>query len=162
MIIAAFATEATLNDAATTLRREGACVVETYTGTQAGDNGGGSILPVLMLGGGVAGGMGGFGMQVYATTISYPLDVGGRPNLSWPSYIPATFELAVLGAVLAGIIGYFVTARLPRLYDPVDESAAMRDVMKGAHVLVVRSGDRARARQMLSRYEVLGIEEIGS
>ncbi len=136
-------------------------MVETYTGTQPGDNGGGSILPVLMLGGGVAGGMGGFGMQVYATTISYPLDVGGRPNLSWPSYIPATFELAVLGAVLAGIIGYFVTVRLPRLYDPVDESAAMRDVMKGAHVLVVRSGDRARARQMLSRYEVLGIEEIG-
>ncbi|MFT9376983.1 DUF3341 domain-containing protein, partial [Komagataeibacter saccharivorans] len=128
----------------------------------AGYTAGGSSRPVRPRGRREPAAMGGCGMQVYATTISYPLDVGGRPNLSWPSYIPATFELAVLGAVLAGIIGYFVTARLPRLYDPVDESAAMRDVMKGAHVLVVRSGDRARARQMLSRYEVLGIEEIGS
>lgn len=113
-----------------------------------------------MLGGGLLGGMGGFGMQVYATTISYPLDIGGRPDFSWPSYIPATFELAVLGAVLAGMVGYMVVVRLPRLYDPVDESTAMRGVMTGGYVLVVRSPDAARVREILARHDPLTIEEV--
>lgn len=114
-----------------------------------------------MLGGALVGGMGGFGMQVYATTIGYPLDIGGRPDFSWPSYIPATFELAVLGAVLAGMIGYFVMARLPHLYDPVDESMAMRGVMTGGYVLVVRSADSAGVREALVRHDPLVIEEVG-
>ncbi|WP_459987405.1 DUF3341 domain-containing protein [Komagataeibacter kakiaceti] len=159
-MVAAFSTDATLRAAAAELRRDPNRVVETYSATQPSGITAGSRLPLLMLGGGLVGGLGGFGMQVYATTVSYPLDIGGRPDFSWPSYIPATFELAVLGAVLAGMVGYCIVARLLRLYDPVDESAAMRGVMLGAYVLVVRSADSARVRETLARHDPLTIEEV--
>ncbi|POF61152.1 quinol:electron acceptor oxidoreductase subunit ActD, partial [Novacetimonas maltaceti] len=107
------------------------------------------------------GGVGGLGMQVYATTLAYPQDIGGRPDLSWPSYIPAAFELAVMGAIMAGIIGYFMTVRLPRLYDPVDEAAAMQGVMTGGHAIVVRGGTDTKVRAILVRHGALTIEEIG-
>ncbi|QHC36744.1 quinol:electron acceptor oxidoreductase subunit ActD [Komagataeibacter xylinus] len=161
MIIAAFATESALHEAAVELRRDRACRVETYGAAPPSGMGTSSILPLVMLGGGMVGGVGGFGMQVYATTLAYPQDIGGRPDFSWPSYIPASFELAVMGAILAGIIGYFIAVRLPRLYDPVDEAGSMQDVMTGGHVAVVRGADNGQVRDTLARHGALRIEEIG-
>ncbi|WP_182355987.1 DUF3341 domain-containing protein [Komagataeibacter europaeus] len=161
MIVAAFATENALHEAAAELRRDRACRVETYGAAPPPGMVTSSIVPLFMLGGGMAGAVGGFGMQVYATTLSYPQDIGGRPAFSWPAYIPASFELAVMGAMLAGIIGYFMTVRLPRLYDPVDEAGAMHAVMTGGHVAVVRDGDIGEVMNTLTRHGALTIEEIG-
>ena len=161
MIIAAFATESALHAAVAELRRDRACRVETYGATPPPGMGTFSIVPLLMLGGGMMGAVGGFGMQVYATTLAYPQDIGGRPDLSWPSYIPASFELAVMGAILAGIIGYFITVRLPCLYDPVDEAESMQGVMTGGHVAVVRRADNREVLDTLTRHGALKIEEIG-
>jgi Protein of unknown function (DUF3341) len=180
MIVARFATEAGMMDAAADIRRSDPGGVEIYMamepresqgpgghghggpGRGGQDTGqGGSILPAVMLCGGLAGGLGGFLMQAYATTISYPQNIGGRPDLSWPSYIPVTFELAVLGAVVAGMAGYIILAGMLRLYDPVDEASFMRTAMLGGYVLVARPADSARARQVLSRHTPIGIEEVG-
>ncbi|MCW4592298.1 DUF3341 domain-containing protein [Gluconacetobacter entanii] len=161
MIVAAFATERALHDAVADLRRDVTCRVETYGASPPEEGGSFSIVPLLMLGGGMVGAVGGFGMQVYATTLAYPQDIGGRPDLSWPSYIPASFELAVMGAVLAGMIGYFATVRLPRLHDPVDEAGAMQGVMTGGHVAVVRGFDDSDAvRAVFVRHGALTIEDI--
>ncbi|MBO1325528.1 DUF3341 domain-containing protein [Acetobacter sp. TBRC 12305] len=164
MMIAAFATQDTLHEAVAELRRDTACVVETYSATPPPEIGGSSIVPVLMLGGGMVGAAGGFGMQAYATILAYPQNIGGRPNFSWPSYIPACFELAVLGAVLAGFIGYCMTVRLPRLYDPVDEARSMRTVMTGGHAVVVVHGAEGNGavRATLARHGALKIEDITS
>jgi hypothetical protein len=53
-------------------------------------------LPVLVLAGGALGCATGLAMQWFATAVHYPLNVGGRPLASWPSYVPITFELTVL------------------------------------------------------------------
>ena len=36
-------------------------------------------LPRLVLLGGILGGLGGFGLQAWASTMAYPMNVGGRP-----------------------------------------------------------------------------------
>ncbi|AHI24944.1 hypothetical protein BGC31_10835 [Komagataeibacter xylinus] len=161
MIIAAFATESALHEAVAELRRDRACRIETYGAAPPPGMVTSSIVPLLMLGGGMVGAVGGFGMQVYATTLAYPQDIGGRPDLSWPSYIPASFELAVMGAILAGMIGYFMTVRLPRLYDPVDEAQSMQGIMTGGHVAVVHGADNGTVLDTFTRHGALRIEEIG-
>lgn len=71
-----------------------------------------------VLGGGIAGGLGGFALQYWATVLDYPHNVGGRPLFSWPSFIPIIFECTVLFATLTGIVSLLVLNRLPRLSHP--------------------------------------------
>src|SRR5689334_21228016 len=53
-------------------------------------------LPLIVLGGGIAGGTLGYLLQYFITVIYYPINIGGRPLHSWPSYIIITFELTIL------------------------------------------------------------------
>lgn len=76
-------------------------------------------IPYIVLLGGIIGGSGGFLMQWYSMAIDYPFNIGGRPLWSWPSFIPITFELTVLGAALFGALGMLALNRLPQPYHPV-------------------------------------------
>ena len=78
-----------------------------------------SRMPAIFLTGGILGGAGAYFMEWYANVISYPLNIGGRPFHSWPSFIPITFELTVLGAALAGFFGSLALNGLPRLHHPI-------------------------------------------
>ncbi|MGA7616911.1 MAG: DUF3341 domain-containing protein [Thermoanaerobaculia bacterium] len=78
-----------------------------------------SFVPFFSLGGGITGGLGGFFMCYYANMYDYPLNVAGKPLNSWPSFIPVTFELTILGAALATVLAELLLNRLPMPNHPV-------------------------------------------
>jgi hypothetical protein len=78
-----------------------------------------SIVPLIVLICAILGGFSGYFMEWYATSVSYPVNVGGRPLNTWPMFIPITFELTILSGALAAIIGMLVLNRLPEPHHPV-------------------------------------------
>ena len=76
-------------------------------------------VPLIVLLGGICGALTAYGMQWYSAVIDYRLNVGGRPPHSWPAFVPITFELTVLFAAIAGLVGMLALNGLPRPYHPV-------------------------------------------
>ncbi|MBX6311343.1 MAG: DUF3341 domain-containing protein [Isosphaeraceae bacterium] len=69
--------------------------------------------------GAITGAITGFFMQWYSAVIDYPIDVGGRPFNSWPSFIPITFEMTILFGAFAAVLGMLGLNGLPRPHHPV-------------------------------------------
>ena len=76
-------------------------------------------LQLGVLGAGIAGAFAGFGLCYWTQVIAYPLNIGGRPFNSWPSFIPVTFEITILFAAFTTVIGMILLNGLPRPYHPV-------------------------------------------
>jgi len=163
-LIATFASEEALSTAMRELGRDhyelrsfGPAIPEHDSGE--------SFLPKAILIGGLIGAFGGFAMESYANIVGYPLDIGGRPEFSWPSFAPIAFEIGVLLAVLTGVFGYIFAAGLFTFYDPIDERRPMRRAMRDAWILSVRAPElarRERAQETLRAQGALDIEEIGA
>ncbi len=78
-----------------------------------------SILPVLVFFGGSPGLLLAVSLQVFTHYIDYPLNIGGRPYLSWISFVPPSFELTILLAGFTAVFGMLFLNGLPRPYHPV-------------------------------------------
>jgi hypothetical protein len=94
-----------------------------------------------MLIGGLAGAAGGFGLQYYVSIIAYPLNVGGRPLNSWPSFIPVTFETTILVAAVTGVLAMLVLNGLPMPYHPVFNVARFALATRNSFFLCVEARD---------------------
>ena len=76
-------------------------------------------MPLIVLIGGITGAVTAVVLQMYAAVWHYPQNIGGRPYLSWPAFIPVTFELTVLFAAIFGVVGMLWLNGLPEPYHPM-------------------------------------------
>lgn len=162
MIVAGFPGPDALQDAVRRLRAAG---VEAETRTPYAlpedDEGQGTRIPAIALLAGLGLGVAGFAMQCWAAMRSYPLIIGGRPDFFWTSYLVYALECAVLGAVAAAFGSFLIANRLPRLWEPGDESEALREATRDGWFLVVH-GPAAPARAVLRPLNPMQFEEIGT
>jgi hypothetical protein len=98
-------------------------------------------LPLLVLGGGILGGLTGYLMQYYVAVIEFPLNIGGRPLHSWPSFIVITFELTILFAAITTVLGLFGLCGLPEPYHPVFNVSRFAFASRDRFFLCIESRD---------------------
>lgn len=98
-------------------------------------------LPLVVLIGGILGCIGGMTMQWWISAVSYPVNIGGRPFFSWPSFIPVTFECTVLAAAASAVFGMLALNGLPMPYHPVFNIEEFAKASDNKFFLVVDATD---------------------
>ncbi|HTZ96394.1 MAG TPA: DUF3341 domain-containing protein [Terriglobales bacterium] len=96
---------------------------------------------LVVLVGGILGCLSGYLMQWWIATVSYPVNVGGRPYHSWPAFIVVTFECTILFAVLSAVFGMLALNGLPMPYHPVFNVPRFAFATKDRFFLIVFSTD---------------------
>ncbi len=118
----------------------------------------------IVLAGGVAGLLTGLGLQYYVAVIDYPINVGGRPLASWPAFIPVTFELTILLASLAAVIGMLALNGLPQPYHPVFNAPRFALASQNRFFLCIEAVDplfdRDRTSAFLQSANAKGVSEV--
>lgn len=117
-VAAEFDGPTSLVEAARYTKEHGYWFVEAYTPYPVKELdeiiGGINPLPAMVFIGGALGAATAWAMQYYIAAIDYPINVGGRPLYSWPSFIVILFELTVLFAACTAFFGMLLLAGLPR------------------------------------------------
>lgn len=83
----------------------------------------------------------GLALQYYSSAIAYPMNIGGRPLNSWPSFIPVCFELMVLFAAAGSVLSMFFLNRLPEPYHPVFNSPEFTFATRNRFFLLIEKND---------------------
>src|SRR4051812_33956541 len=81
-------------------------------------------------------------MQYWINVINYPLNIGGKPFHSWPSFIIVTFEMTILFGGISAVFGMSALNGLPMPYHPVFNVARFAMASKDRFFLIVFSSDK--------------------
>jgi hypothetical protein len=100
-----------------------------------------NAVALITLVAGLAGAAGGFLLQYGTMVIDYPMNVGGRPDLSWPTYVPITFESGILVAAFGATLGMLGLNGLPRPHHPVFSASSFDRVSRDSFYLCIEADD---------------------
>jgi hypothetical protein len=121
-------------------------------------------LPILVLAGGLSGAFLGLGMQIFANAVHYPMNIAGRPYVSWPMFIPITFECTILLASFAAVFGMLGLNGLPQPYHPTFNVPAFARASANGFFLCVESTDPkfdvAQLREAFGTTDVKAVYDV--
>jgi hypothetical protein len=101
-----------------------------------------TILPWLVLGGGLTGLATAIALQWYCNAYDYPFLISGKPVWSFPANVPIMFELTVLFSALTAVFGMLGLNHLPQLYNPLFKSDRFRRVTADRFFVVIDASDK--------------------
>jgi hypothetical protein len=121
------------------------------------------VAPVVLLGG-LLGAATAWVMQYYIAAIDYPINVGGRPLYSWPSFIPILFELTVLFAGCFAFFGTLALCGFPRLHFPLFNLPDFAGASSSRFFLCIERRDPIYDAQLTARFlrdlDAIGVWEV--
>lgn len=98
-------------------------------------------VPFFVLLGGIVGACTGFGLQYWVSVIEYPLNIGGRPLLSWPMFVPVTFELGILFAAFGAVFSMLILNGLPQPHHPLFNAEEFESASGDGFFLCIEAED---------------------
>lgn len=167
-VLAEFSGSDGLLEAVRRTRAEGYQVIEAYTPMPVEEIihelGYKNRVSTIVFCGGLTGACVGMGFQYWVSAIDYPLNIGGRPFFSWPSFIPVTFELTILFSALSAVFGMLILNGLPMPHHPLFNVPAFELASRNRFFLVIESSDPRfdpiRTRAFLQGLKPLRVEEV--
>ena len=121
-------------------------------------------LPKIVLTGGIVGAACGYMLQYWVSVHAYPLNIGGRPFHSWPSFIPVTFECAILFAALSAVFGMLALNGLPRPHHPIFNALNFDLATQDRFFLFIEATDplfdREKTRRFLESLKPQRVSEV--
>jgi hypothetical protein len=163
-VVCVFDREEDIVGAAAASRERGLTIADAYApypvhGLAAAMGLEASRLPWLCFGLGVISGVAMLLFQYWASAISWPTNIGGRPWNSFPAFVPVTFELVVLVAGVGTVAAFLGVAGL-RPWRSADVPVPRVTDDRFALVLIAKDAEeRAAIDALMARFRPASIEE---
>ena len=101
-----------------------------------------TILPYIVFGAGLGGAFVGWLMQFWMSAVDYEIVVQGKPYGAWEPLVPIIFELGVLHAAFAALLGMLALNGLPRFNHPLFTSESFLKTSDDRFVIGIEANDK--------------------
>ncbi len=168
-IAAEYADDTALLEAARQARAAGYTAMEAYSpipvhGLYEVMGGKRTILPLITLAGGILGLLAGYWLQIWVSAIEYPINVGGRPYITWGAFFPIGFACTILGAGLSTFVAMFAMNNFPEPYHPIFNTPNFEEATRDRYFLCIEATDpkfdRKAVHEFLSGTQAAAVSEV--
>lgn len=116
-------------------------------------------VPMIVLVGAILGGLSGYLLQYWISAVAYPLNVGGKPYVSWPAFIIVTFEMTILFGGISAVVGMLALNGLPMPYHPVFNNPRFAAASRDRFFLCIEAADPKFDRINTERF-LMGLKAV--